>query len=105
MSFVDVPTEIDISKPIAVVSGGSLNPDNAPVWYVNIKSAEWKTAPQLRVGTQVALLRAFWGVVWPIPMKSSTGYLAIGSSRVRRRDHFQWKRHIHGNQTLMAART
>jgi hypothetical protein len=58
---VDVITRIDIDRPIDVVSGFASNPDNAPLWYVNIKSVEWESAPPLRVGSRVAFVAHFLG--------------------------------------------
>ncbi|MEO8149489.1 MAG: SRPBCC family protein [Bacteroidia bacterium] len=59
--MVDVLTEIIISVPRDKVSEYATNPDNAPEWYVNIKSAEWKTPKPFQVGTQVAFKAQFLG--------------------------------------------
>ena len=58
---VDVLTEAVIARPIAEVSEFAANPDNAPAWYVNIKSAEWKSERPLRVGSRVAFVAQFLG--------------------------------------------
>lgn len=58
---VDVSTQIVIARPPGEVAAFAANPDNAPRWYANIRSAQWRTAPPLRVGSRVAFVAEFLG--------------------------------------------
>jgi len=60
-SQVDVRTEIVINRSHREVAEFASNPDNAPLWYQNIKSAKWKTSKPLRVGSQIDFVAYFMG--------------------------------------------
>ena len=58
---VDVETSVVIDKPRAKVAKFSGNPANAPRWYANIESVEWKTSRPLVLGSRIAFVARFLG--------------------------------------------
>jgi uncharacterized protein YndB with AHSA1/START domain len=102
---VDVLTETIIDRPLAEVSAYAGNPDNAPRWYVNIQSVEWRTPPPLGVGSRLAFVAHFLGrrlaytyelvelvpgerlvmrtAEGPFPMETTYTWTAAGEQRTR----------------------
>jgi uncharacterized protein YndB with AHSA1/START domain len=58
---VDVLTETVIDGPLERVAAYACDPSNAPEWYVNIKTVEWKTPPPIAVGSRLAFVAQFLG--------------------------------------------
>jgi uncharacterized protein YndB with AHSA1/START domain len=58
---VDVETETIIDRPREEVARYASDPTNAPAWYVNIKSIEWKSEPRVEVGARMAFVAHFLG--------------------------------------------
>ena len=102
---VDVMTEIEIDRPIAQVFAYASDPDNAPSWYVNIKSVEWQSPPPFKIGSRHAFVAHFLGrrlaytyetvelvaesrlvmrtAEGPFPMETTYTWEARGESRTR----------------------
>jgi Polyketide cyclase / dehydrase and lipid transport len=58
---VDVVNSIVINRPVADVSQYAADPNNAPLWYENIKSVEWKTPGPAQVGSRIDFVAQFLG--------------------------------------------
>ena len=58
---VDVRTETVIRRPVAEVAAFAGDPGNAPEWYANIESVEWRTPPPMVVGSRLAFVARFLG--------------------------------------------
>src|SRR3981081_3884815 len=58
---VDITTESEIARARDLVAEFAIDPDNATLWYRNIKAVEWRTPRPLAVGSKVAFVAAFLG--------------------------------------------
>ncbi len=58
---VDVRTETVIRRPVDEVAAYAGDPGNAPEWYANIRSVEWRTPPPIGVGSRMAFVASFLG--------------------------------------------
>lgn len=103
--MVDVTVERVIEAPVEQISAYAANPDNAPAWYVNIKSAKRLTEGEWGLGAQVAFTAQFMGrkleytyevVEWeprhklvmrtadgPFPMETTYTWEAIDAGKTR----------------------
>ncbi|MFF0267467.1 SRPBCC family protein [Kribbella sp. NPDC004536] len=58
---VDVVTETVIGRAVGVVAGYAGDPANAPEWYSNIESVQWRTEPPVAVGSRMDFVAHFLG--------------------------------------------
>lgn len=58
---VDISVETVIDRPVAEVSSYAGDPGNAPSWYANIRSVDWRSDPPVRVGSRMDFVASFLG--------------------------------------------
>ena len=58
---VDVTTETTIDRPCEDVAAYAADPTNAPEWYANISSVEWRSPPPVAVGSRMDFVASFLG--------------------------------------------
>lgn len=58
---VDITTETVIGRSRGDVSKYAADPTNAPEWYANIDSVNWKTQPPVGVGSRMTFVARFLG--------------------------------------------
>ncbi|QYJ02785.1 SRPBCC family protein [Nocardioides panacisoli] len=56
---VEVQVETVIEREVAVVADYAGDPTNAPEWYANISSVEWRTEPPVRLGSELDFVAHF----------------------------------------------
>ena len=59
--LIDVVNTVLINRPVAEVSRYAADPDNAPLWYENIKSVERQTPPPAQLGSRIDFVASFLG--------------------------------------------
>jgi len=58
---VDVQVETIINRRPGEVAAYAGDPTNAPTWYVNITSVDWRTPPPVAVGSRMDFVARFLG--------------------------------------------
>ena len=58
---VDVEVETVIARSPADVAAYAGDPGNAPQWYANIRSVEWRSEPPVREGSEMDFVAQFLG--------------------------------------------
>ncbi|MDX6283206.1 MAG: hypothetical protein QOH03_4277 [Kribbellaceae bacterium] len=58
---VNVTVETIVARPLTEVAAYAGDPSNAPEWYANIQSVEWRTPPPIAVGSRMEFVATFLG--------------------------------------------
>lgn len=58
---VDVTVETLVEREVEDVAAFAGDPSNAPTWYANIESVQWRTEPPVRVGSRMDFVAHFLG--------------------------------------------
>jgi hypothetical protein len=58
---VNVTVETIVARPLTEVAAYAGDPTNAPEWYANIQSVEWRTPPPIAVGSRMEFVATFLG--------------------------------------------
>ena len=58
---VDITVETVIDRPVADVAAYAGDPSNAPEWYANIQSVDWRTEPPVAIGSRMDFVATFLG--------------------------------------------
>jgi uncharacterized membrane protein len=105
VSSVDVQVETVIERPVDLVATFAGDPTNAPQWYANIRSVDWRTPPPVAVGSRMDFVAQFLGkrlaytydvvelepgerlvmrtAEGPFPMETTYTWQALGDDRTR----------------------
>ena len=104
---IDVVTDIVIDRPREAVAAYTADPTNAPSWYANIRSVDWRSSPPVAVGSRVDFVAQFLGrrlaytyevveltpderlvmrtAQGPFPMETTYEWESVGTSATRMR--------------------
>ena len=77
---VDVVNSVMINRPVPDVFQDAADSDNAPLWYVNIKSVDWKTPRPAQIGSRVDFVAHFLGSPACVPTSSGTVCSMVSST-------------------------